>query len=125
MSERLPRVLEAMLGGMVSPFHQATWEPAADVYRSGRGWLVKFDLAGVRPDEIELRVDGRKLTICGVRRDRVVREDQRSYSMEISYNRFERCVELPSELDGAALNTEYQDGMLMVHLTIERSVQAK
>ena len=30
------------------------WNPAADVYRTRDGWTVKIDLAGVRPDEIEI-----------------------------------------------------------------------
>ena len=25
------------------------WEPAADLYRTAEGWVVKVELAGVRP----------------------------------------------------------------------------
>jgi len=39
--------------------------------------------------------------------------------MEISYNRFERSLELPCELDQMAVDTEYRDGMLIVRLTCE------
>jgi HSP20 family protein len=94
----------------------APWRPPADVYRTSQGWLIKFELAGVRPEEIRLVAGGRKLTVSGVRRDVRVEEGQCSYSMEISYNRFERTLELPCEAESFHLRTDYRDGMLMVWL---------
>ena len=34
------------------------WCPAADVYRTNDGWIVKVDLAGIRPADIEITIDG-------------------------------------------------------------------
>ena len=99
-------------------YRLAPWQPAADVYRCTEGWLIKFDVAGVSGAEIELRVEGRGLCICGVRRDELVVKGQ-AYSMEIAYNRFERRVELPCALAGARLSSEYHDGMLIVRIAIE------
>jgi HSP20 family molecular chaperone IbpA len=36
--------------------------------------------------------------------------------MEISYNRFERTIELPCALDGAQVHMEAREGILMVRL---------
>src|SRR5262249_44515665 len=33
---------------------EETWQPRADVYRMPDGWLVKLELAGVRPDDVQL-----------------------------------------------------------------------
>ena len=93
----------------------APWRPPADVYRTSQGWLIKFELAGVRPEEIRLVAGGRKLTVSGVRRDVRVEEGQCSYSMEISYNRFERTLELLARRV-VSPGTDYRDGMLMVWL---------
>lgn len=92
------------------------WEPSADVYRGSQKWLVKLDLAGVRPEDIEVRARGRRLTIRGVRRDFSVLEGRESYSMEISYNRFERSIELPVDLDRSEIRTEYRDGMFLLEI---------
>ena len=35
------------------------WNPAADVYRSSEGWVVKVDLAGVCSDELEIEIRDR------------------------------------------------------------------
>jgi len=92
------------------------WQPRADTYRKRDGWIVKFDLAGVRPDDVSVEFDGSRLTVRGVRRDWVQREFVSYYSLEISYSRFERCIELPGDLSGARLRWEYSEGMLLVQI---------
>jgi HSP20 family protein len=95
--------------------------PAVDVYRDHGGWLVKFELAGVRPEDIDLEVLGRRMTLRGVRRDRTPKQECRCFQMEIAYGRFERAVELPCQLDRAAIATEYRDGMLLVRIQTEEN----
>jgi HSP20 family protein len=48
---------------------ETCWRPAADIYRTRTGWLIKYDVAGVKPDEIEVTVRGSQVIIRGVRRD--------------------------------------------------------
>jgi HSP20 family molecular chaperone IbpA len=50
------------------------WRPAADIYHTREGWLVKLELAGVREDDIQITVSGRTLTVRGRRRDSIVTE---------------------------------------------------
>jgi HSP20 family protein len=110
---QLVEALERLQSERTAP---CTWRPPADVYRTRDGWLVKFDLAGVNPDEIQLTLRGRRLTLSGVRRDALVQEGLASYSLEISYNRFERTLELPFDAEATQTRTEYRDGMLLVWL---------
>src|SRR6185369_14956005 len=60
---------------------QPDWQPALDVYRSRTGWLLKFDLAGVRPQDIELTFAGSLLIVRGVRRDCVQARGYSQYRM--------------------------------------------
>ncbi len=94
----------------------ACWQPAVDVYRDRDGWLVKVDLAGVAPQDIELSVRGHFITVAGVRRDLNVREGRQAFLMEIAYSRFERSVELPVELEALEIGSESHDGMLLVSI---------
>jgi HSP20 family protein len=103
---------------------ECVWRPAADVYRTRDGWLVKFDLAGVDPSEIRVSLGGGRLTIAGVRRDLLVQEGCSSYSLEISYSRFERSLDLPLDTQSMQLRTEYRDGMLLVWLQENEKKQA-
>jgi HSP20 family protein len=97
----------------------APWEPSADVYRTRDGWLLKFDLAGVRPDDVAVSVSGRRVTVSGVRRDTVVEDGCSYYAMEISYNRFERSLEMPVNLASARVTIEARDGLLLVRMITE------
>lgn len=94
------------------------WCPAADVYQGASGWLVKFELAGVRAEDIDLEALGTRLTVRGTRRDCFREEGCSYYLMEIAYGRFERSLELPFNLDRADITTEYRDGLLLVHIQL-------
>jgi HSP20 family protein len=93
------------------------WSPQVDVYHSSGGWLVKFDLAGVRSEDIAVSFDGSRLSVSGIRRDLFVEEGYNSYSMEISYSRFERTIRLSDNIKPAQVVTDYRDGMLLVKVT--------
>jgi HSP20 family protein len=116
MAQDLKRLIELLVAPPAGARENA-WCPPADVYRTASGWAVKFDLAGVRPDELEVVVNGRTLVLRGMRRDWSIEEARASYQMEISYNRFERTIEMPCELERATLSIEYRDGMLFVRLS--------
>lgn len=64
------------------------WQPSVDIYRTPKGWLLKFDLAGVRPEEVALSIEGCRVTIQECR-DWMTEEGCSYYRMEITYNHFE------------------------------------
>jgi HSP20 family protein len=99
------------------PLH---WQPAADVYRTGQGWLVKVELAGVRQEDVELLTSGRMLIVRGKRTDSSIIAEYTLHSLEIAYSSFERSIELPVPLEGARVSIEYRDGMLWIHLLTAR-----
>lgn len=120
MADDLRKLMQPWMRPGTESYRQTCWQPPADIYRMTDGWLVKFDLAGVRPEEIELEVRGCHLTIRGSRHDWMIHETQNAYSMEIAYNRFERSLRLPCEADLAEVTSEYRDGMLLIRLKLER-----
>ena len=100
-------------------FHDVIWRPAADIYRTRTGWLAKFDLAGIDPQEIHVGVEGRCLCVHGVRRDWLIEEGCHYHAMEIVYSPFERRLEFPMNLDQATIETDYRAGMLLVRIQLE------
>lgn len=116
MSEDLIRIMHALFLPAVESCRDSPWCPATDVYRGRQGWIVKMELAGVRPEDLEVTVLGRRLTVRGVRRDWTAPEGCRYYQMEIAYSPFERSIELPCDLERADVTSEYRDGMLLVRI---------
>ena len=112
------RSIQSMMRGTLNPNgKEACWQPSVDIYRAGNAWLVKFDLAGVRKEDIQVTLDGKRLLVKGFRRDLTILDGQRAYSMEIEYNQFERVVELPVNVETARFASEYRDGMFLVSIT--------
>jgi HSP20 family protein len=115
MSQDLIRLMNALFLPAVGACREGLWCPAVDIYRMRTGWLVKFELAGVQVDDIDLSALGNRLTLRGVRRDTIT-EACSYYRMEIDYSPFERTVELPCDLKRADITTDFRDGMLLVHI---------
>jgi HSP20 family protein len=92
------------------------WNPAADVYRSEDGWMVKVDLAGICADDLELQLDNTLLRIRGCRRDTFYRDGFSYQQMEITYSKFEKTIEFPCTIEEASLEHDYRDGLLIINL---------
>ena len=92
------------------------WNPAADVYQSADGWIVKVDLAGVCPDELQIDMQDSDLILRGCRRDTLYQAGFTYQRMEITYSRFEKRIDFPCSIDGASLSHVYNDGFLIIRL---------
>ena len=96
------------------------WCPAADVYRSQDGWIVKVDLAGVQPHDVEVIIDGDLLCISGSRRDGTCGEGVSHYQLEITYSRFEKMIRFPRSIEHVTVERDYRDGLLILRLREEQ-----
>ena len=92
------------------------WYPAADIYRTPDGWMVKVELAGVSAEDIEIDIQGNQLYIAGCRRDRTCAAGGSYQQMEITYSRFEKSLEFPTSIEEAKLEHNFEDGLLMIFL---------
>ena len=95
------------------------WYPAADVYRTRGGWVVKVELAGVAPDELEVRIEGDTLRVAGSRRDEAFSDSVSCQQLEITYSRFEKSIRFPCPIEGAVIEQRYKDGLLILYLQSE------
>jgi HSP20 family protein len=95
--------------------------PAIDIYETRDGWLLKCDLAGIRPEDVRVHIQGCRITIQGSRRDLLIEEISRRHRMEIAYNEFQRTVELPCDLPDPQVELTLQDGFLFVRVRATRA----
>jgi HSP20 family protein len=116
---RRPERLPVFFMPSLESHREVSWHPRADVYRTPDGWILKFDLAGVRPEDVQVRVSGTTVEVSGARRDWLQFDGCNYYSMEISYSRFARVLEMPAPLEGAQVECEYREGMFLVRLRTE------
>ena len=115
-SESLERYFRLIHGARQKRPSGRLWCPAADVYRTTEGWIVKVDLAGIRPADIEVTIDDRVLRISGSRRDGTCGEGVSHYQLEITYSRFEKMIQFPRSIEQASIDRDYRDGLLILRI---------
>ncbi len=96
------------------------WYPAADVYETTDGWIVKVELAGVSVEDVVIEIQGKFLSISGVRKDRTCTIGLTFQQMEIRYSQFQKTLEFDSSIERASLEHNFEDGLLMIHLVTEQ-----
>lgn len=90
------------------------WTPNTDVYVHEAGAVIKVELAGIRKEDLEISVEGPRMTISGMRRDECRNGKCNFQVMEIHYGAFESVVELPAGFDLSQARASYQNGFLRV-----------
>jgi HSP20 family protein len=126
MAESVERYFLLMpMGRKSRPSRNRLWCPAADVYRTQDGWIVKLDLAGISPEDLEIVITGAELHVSGCRRDTFYGESISYQQLEITYSRFERTFRFPCSIEGAHLLRDYRDGLLILHLKSEENCEDK
>jgi HSP20 family protein len=104
--------------GMRSP----AWRPPTDVFETEDLVIVRVEIAGMHETDFSIVLDGRYLSIRGVRQD--VPERRAYHQMEIRFGEFVVDVEMPASVDAENVNAIYQNGFLKiilpkVHIRIE------
>jgi HSP20 family molecular chaperone IbpA len=89
-AERLQRQFFRPGGGSAP-----NWEPPIDFYETEREYRLLVALPGVRPDQVEVVIDGRMLIVVGERLIATDSPGTRIHRLEIPYGRFERRIQLP------------------------------
>lgn len=95
---------------------RAVFEPPTDVYETAEQVVVRMEIAGLTPDQIEVALNstGEVLTIAGRREDPAAGHPRKYYSMEIECGEFFRQIQLPQPIDAEAVAASYADGFLEV-----------
>jgi HSP20 family protein len=117
----LEQMWDQLLGGQTGargplPYAPHAFRPAADVYETAGDVVVVLEIAGILGQEIDVRIEQRRLTVRGARRDRRAGERRRYSAMEIPFGPFERTVMLPADVDADGARARYADGLLEVTL---------
>src|SRR5437867_12319105 len=90
------------------------WVPNTDVYMTEGGLVIKVELAGMRKEDLELKVEGNRLKIIGHGPDGCRAPKCTFLVMEINYGAFESGIELPPGYDLSQAKAAYQNGFLRI-----------
>jgi HSP20 family protein len=119
--ERFPR----FFGGHLLENGETEYLPALESYLKDGNLVVRADLPGIDPKEVEVTVLGNTLTIKGERKEKkeIKREDY--IRREMSYGSFERRMTLPEGAQTDKIKAQFKNGVVEITMPIAKEVAAR
>ena len=109
-------LFDGFFRGLDRPFAGYKAWPAIDVAERDDAIVVRAEVPGTKPDDIDISVYGNTLTISGEKKDTKEEKNKGYYHVESTYGSFRRDVNLPTDVDSAKGEAAYKDGVLSITL---------
>jgi HSP20 family protein len=112
-------------GGLsTAPLDGQDWAPSIDVAESSEAYEVRVEVPGLGPDDVEVSVQSRIVTIKGCKPPSAARgDDLRRVRTECRFGSFCRRLELPTPVQEDAVMARCKNGVL--DIVIPKKPEAK
>jgi HSP20 family protein len=120
---QMNRLFGDFLGRAFQEQNLTSWAPAVDIYEGEHELVVKADLPGINPEELDIRVENNILTIRGERKFEKKVDEKNYLRVERAYGSFARSFSLANTVNTEAIKANYKDGVLT--LSIPKREEAK
>ena len=101
------------------------WVPAVDIIEEKGGFLLRADVPGVNPADIDISMDAGVLTVSGARTIEGQGEDTDVRRTERATGRFQRRFTLPETADADSISAKSSNGTLEIAIPKLPVVQAR
>ncbi|MBN2713858.1 MAG: Hsp20/alpha crystallin family protein [Planctomycetes bacterium] len=92
------------------------WQPPADVFETEDGFVILMEMAGVKAQDLTIKISDRAVRVKGVRRELCPRCKLSYLQMEIHHGQFERQVIFNDDINSEKCCARLEDGMLEIFL---------
>lgn len=99
------------------------WQPAIEAFETDGDVIVRAELPGIDPKQVEITVTNDTLTIKGDAKTEQEEKGRNYYRRELRYGSFVRSLALPSGVQGDAAKASYKNGILEIR--VPKSERAK
>jgi HSP20 family protein len=101
------------------------WAPAVDIYEHEGNLVLKAELPGIDPKDVDVRVENNVLTLQGERKFESEVKREEYHRVERAYGTFSRSFTLPNVVDSDKIKAEFKDGLLRVVLPKREEAKPK
>ena len=109
--------LREPLGAIDWPFSgQGEWSPTVDLAESDDEVVVRAEMPGIDPKDLDVAVSGSQLVLSGEKRESTEKKGTDFYHSESRYGSFRRAVRLPEGIDTEKVDAQYANGVLTLRL---------
>jgi len=117
---RLRRELDQ---GIDTVAREASWTPPVDIHEEAAQFVVRADLPGVKPADIEITAEKGVLALRGSRNFEQKNDDGHYSRVERVSGKFVRTFSLPDNVQTDAIKAQFKDGVL--ELSIPKVAKAE
>jgi HSP20 family protein len=102
--------------------HERAWMPAVDVVRDDGNLVLRADMPGIKPEEIEIEIREGYLTVSGEHEETTEEKEKHYVRRERRYGSFSRSVPLPEGVEAKKITATTHDGVLEVTIPLPKQV---
>lgn len=99
------------------------WQPLVDVLETPQAYVLRAEIAGINPDDVEVTLIGDTLSIRGEKLVDEKLEDQTWHLNERLSGRFERSFTLPTPVSAKDIEAEARNGILTIKVMKTKEAQ--
>jgi HSP20 family protein len=92
------------------------WNPALDVSETDQEVVVRAEMPGLDPEDLNINVVGNSLVLSGEKKEEQEHKGEGYWHAERRFGAFRREVPLPRGVDAEKVSADYAKGVLTVHL---------
>jgi len=128
---RMERILEEPLA-MFRPLAMEenywpikAWTPLCDIFENDKELVIKFELAEVKKEDVEVKLEQNVLTVRGERKFEEKTDRENYHRVERRYGEFMRSFNVPMYVDAAKIKADFKDGVLTVTFPKNKEARPK
>ena len=123
--EQLQDELNRMLGAAFGSVGSAGVYPPVNVFDAADAFVVKAELPGVTPEQVQIEVENDTLTLRGERAFSEPSGEAAYHRRERGAGQFRRVIRMPGRLDPEGAKAECRDGVLTVRVAKARETRPR
>ena len=104
------------LFGRFASGEKATTLSALDLTEVNGTYQIRMDVPGMKPEDINIDVNGDLITISGERKDEKEEKGEKFHRVERHFGSFSRTVRLPCVVKEDKIDAQIKDGVLTLKL---------
>ena len=114
LRREMDRLWERFFAGWPAEWRREEWAPSLDVSETKDKVVVKAEVPGIDPKDIDVSFSNGVLTIRGEKKQEREEKDANYHLVERSYGSFSRSVNIPVEVEENKVKANYKDGVLKI-----------
>jgi HSP20 family protein len=95
---------------------EATWTPAVELKGNDTEFVLRAELPGIAPKDLDISVSRDAVSISGESRFEHQTEEKGLIRSEFRYGKFQRVIPLPAKVQNDQAKAEFKDGVLTLTL---------